>query len=136
MSTIEIAIYVTTFLAPFVGWLLYFLLTAPARRAAEEARIEAEKKAADADAHAKALARRAKQRPWENIEVPKTNLAQASGHAPPAETPKPPILVLLLVSCLLTGLAWSFVQWKGDAYNIRGTAISPSTWPPPGLKRQ
>ena len=123
LSTIEIAIYVVAFLLPWVGFGVYVVATAPQRRAAEEARIAEEQRMASAEAQAKALAKRAKQRPWENIEVPKIATHQAKGHVPPVETPKPPFLTLFGTSLALCAASWVLITWQGDKINIRGTAV-------------
>lgn len=123
LSPVEIGIYATAALFPWLGFAVYVLATAPKRKAAEAARAAAEQKLAAEEASARALAKRAKQRPWENIQVPKIALHQAKGHAPSVETPKPPVLLLLAASIALCGASWAFLQFGGDAFSIRGTAI-------------
>lgn len=123
LSPIEITIYAVAALGPWIGFVAYLIATAPARRRAEEVRIAAEQQMAAAEANAKALAKRAKQRPWENIEVPKIATHQAKGHAPPVKAPKPPILALLGTSIALCAASWILITWQGDKLNIRGTAV-------------
>jgi hypothetical protein len=123
LSSIEIAIYAVAFLFPWVGFVVYVIATAPRRRAAEEARLAEEQRMASAEAQAKALAKRAKQRPWENIEVPKIATHQAKGHVPPVETPKLPFLTLFGTSLALCAASWVLITWQGDKINIRGTAV-------------
>jgi len=123
LSPIEITVYAVCALGPWVGFFIYVLATEPQRQAAERARIAAEQQLAAAEAHAKALAKRARQRPWENIEVPKIATHQAKGKAPPVETPKPPVLALLGTSVALCLASWVLFEWQGDQLNIRGTAV-------------
>lgn len=123
LSPIEITIYSVAFLFPWVAFTIYYIAGASKRKAAEDARIAAEQKLAATEAQAKALAKRARQRPWENIEVPKIATQQAKGHAPPVQAPKPPILVMLGASLALCAVSWMFITWQGDKMNIRGTAV-------------